>query len=69
MGGSFAPLTDTGYARSVKWVSSDTFLFFNFTGSAWQLRRQTIGFPSTVLVEFAGTKDFYPNLDLSGGLK
>jgi len=69
LGGSFAPLTDTGYARSIKWVSSDTFLFFNFTGSAWQLRRQTFGSPSAVLVEFAGTKDFYPNLDLSGGLE
>jgi len=69
LGGSFGPLTDTGYARNVMWINNDSFLFFNFTGSAWQLRRQAIGSPSTVLVEFAGTKDFYPVLDLSGGLE
>lgn len=67
--GTFMPLTDTGYARSVKWINDDTFLFFNFDGSAWQLRQQSIGFPSTVLVEFAGESGFFPNLDLSGGLE
>lgn len=67
--GTYAPLTDTGYAKSIKWASKDTFLFFNSTGNTWQLRRQTLGSPSTVLDEFTGTEGFDPYIDLSGGLE
>jgi len=67
--GTFAPLTDTGFARTVKWVSNDTFLFFNNDSSGWQLRRQTIGNPSEVLVDLKINSPIWPEIDLSGGLE
>ncbi|MCC6147201.1 MAG: PD40 domain-containing protein [Anaerolineaceae bacterium] len=50
VGGSHANLSDTGMAAAVRWLDNSTYLFLNRTAAGWEIRRATIGSPSSALV-------------------
>lgn len=54
MGGGYTSLSDTGMAVEVRWIDNNTCLFLNRAATGWEIRRATIGSPSSVLASPSG---------------